>query len=432
MERLRSHPWHHVASLNLWLGLGLLLASGLNPRGVLAQPPDSNPESAIAPRLTAKTDADAAVASNNAFALDLYRQLSQLEGNLCISPYSLATALSLTYAGARNETAEEMAKVLHLTLDSKRLHSALQQIAIALQTSTQSQLRITNRLWLQKGFDLNAEFTDVLAQNYQAPLAEVDFAATPEDARQTINQWTAQQTNDRVQNLLAPSAITPLTKLVLTNSTYFKGQWHYPFANARTVEAPFYLKADETVSVPVSLMTGTFSVNYAKLPELKLLELPYAGQSLSMVLLLPVAGTDLTTVEQKLTSQALEEWLTALRSQPEPPEKIFVQLPKFKLSSTLDLQSTLAEMGMNLPFSGLNADFSGIRAQKSVFISKVVQQAFVEVNEAGTEATTATAVSTGRGGMSGFFKADRPFLFLIRDRQTGVILFMGRVTNPLK
>ena len=423
MERPRSRSWPNSVPLKLLLAL--MLASNFNLEAALGQPsqPGTKPSFPIA-RVPATA---IAVRNNNTFALDLYRQLSQQEGNICVSPYSLSLALSMTYAGARNETAVEMARVLKFTLEPPtHLHRAMGQVATDLETNAGDQLAIANRLWLQEGLDLEAEFTQILAQQYRSPLAEVNFAGEPEQSRQAINQWIAQQTNEQVKDLLPPGAISAMTKLVLTNAIYFKGQWDYPFDASRTLEAPFYLDPESEVSVPMQLMQGAFPVAYAKLPELKLVELPYKGKALSMIVLLPVGETELATLEAQLTPLTLGKWLAAMK-----PTRTVVQLPRFKLASTFDLQSTLAQMGMTLPFNEAKADFSGIRPQKPLFISQVIQQAAVEVNEAGTEAAAATAVSMGRGGMSGFFRADRPFLFFIRDRRSGTILFMGRVTNPL-
>lgn len=427
MERPRSRSWPNSVPLKLLLAV--MLVGSFNIGETLAQSSQSGAELRfLVTNADNQRDAAVAVKSNNAFALDLYRQLSQQEGNVCVSPYSLSLALSMTYAGARNETAAEMAKVLKFELDPARLHPALSQVADNLQTSAGSQLAVANRLWIQKGLDLETEFTQILAQQYRSPLAEVNFAVKPEQTRQAINQWVAQQTNEQVKDLLPPGAVAAMTKLVLTNAIYFEGQWHYPFDENQTLEAPFYLDPNTKVSVPVQLMRGAFPAAYAKLPELKLVELPYKGETLSMVAIMPVGETELATLEAQLTPTVLDEWFAAMKP---APTNVAVQLPRFKLSSTFDLQSTLAQMGMTLPFNEAKADFSGIRPQKPLFISQVIQQAAVEVNEAGTEAAAATAVSMGRGGMSGFFRADRPFLFFIRDRRSGTILFMGRVTNPL-
>ncbi|MBN2499071.1 MAG: serpin family protein [Deltaproteobacteria bacterium] len=390
----------------------------------------AEPAAAALPKADApEGDLAAAAAGNNAFAVDLHRQLlKKKKGNLFFSPYSLSTALAMTYAGARSETATQMAKVMHFTLETDRLHPAMGGLSSEIAARVEkagNQLQIANRLWGQAGYAFLPAFLELTRALYAAELETVNFADS-EKARQTINRWVAGKTADKIKELIAKKALDAETRLVLTNAIYFKGSWARKFKKESTRPRPFFLSASDEVEVPMMVQTERFP--YARQGELALLELPYAGDELAMVVLLPQAKDGLAELERNLSADRLAAWMKSMRAQ-----KVEVFLPRFELSSGFSLKKQLPAMGMQLAFSA-GADFSGM-VNDALFISDVIHQAFVEVNEEGTEAAAATAVIMPRGGKSlekhPVFRADHPFLFLIRDRKSGQILFMGRVANPL-
>jgi len=373
----------------------------------------------------AEPDVKAVAEGNNAFALDLYARLRQQGGNLFFSPYSIRTALAMTYAGARGKTAAEMADVLKLSKQQDRLHRAMAAVAAELRSDAGKahyELHIANALWGQKGEPFRAEFLDLAGKHYGAGLREVDFAGAAEAARKTINAWVEKQTHQKIKDLIKPGILSPVTVLVLTNAIYFKGNWAAPFKPERTKIWPFRVSPDKTVNAPVMYQKGTF--RYFEGKTLQVLELPYEGETLSMVVLLPKRVDGLADLEKSLTPEALRSWLSGLRER-----EVAVYLPKFKLTSGFELKAVLAEMGMRDAF-GPAADFSGMTAGKALRISEVIHKAFVNVNEEGTEAAASTAVTMDKSARWELFRADHPFLFLIRDRRSGALLFVGRVLNP--
>jgi serpin B len=283
-------------------------------------------------------------------------------------------------------------------------------------------LEVANALWGQRGDRFLEEFLAVTRKFYQATFQDLDFAKATEQSRLTINKWVADHTNDRIPELLKSGDIRPLTTLVLTNAIYFKGRWASEFAVAHTTNAPFFIGNNDSVEVPMMNQTGTFG--YATGRNSDVLELPYDGERLAMVIILPKDADGLDGVEQSLDAETVTRWLEALEPQP-----IRVSLPRFKLEVEFNLSKTLQAMGMTDAFSR-SADFSGMNGARNLFISLVRHQAEVEVNEEGTEASAATAVVIEKRAMPPSFRADHPFMFLIRDRQTGSILFLGRMVNP--
>jgi serpin B len=368
------------------------------------------------------------VEGNTAFALDLYARLRQKDGNLFCSPYSISTALGMTYAGARGETAEEMAKVLHFRLNQQRLHPAFAGLRTQLQGAGQKhkyQLQTANRLWGQKGYGFLPDFLKTIQDNYGAGLKEVDFVHASEEARHTINAWVEEQTQDKIKELIQRGMLTSDTRLVLTNAIYFKAAWIRPFEPKQTKDGDFALADGK--KVPAKLMRGHNRTNYFKGDTFAALELPYEKHDLSMIVLLPNEADGLPALEKRLTTANLTQWLGKLSD-----HQVDVTLPKFKLTSEFLLEDVLSKMGMPIAFDGRKADFSGMTTQERLFISHVIHKAFVDVNEAGTEAAAATAVLMERlsAPPPATFRADHPFVYLIRDRRTGSILFLGRVTNP--
>jgi serpin B len=378
-------------------------------------------------RVKAGGDATALVQGNNTFALDLYRELATEKGNLFFSPYSISTALGMTYGGARGDTAAQMATTLHFGLPPERLHPAFGSLIKEINGAGKPrkyQLQTANRLWGQKDYGFLPEFLKLTETNYGAGLKEVNFAGATEEARKAINAWVEKQTRDKIKELIKPGILTPNTRLVLTNAIYFKAAWMHPFSEKSTVKGDFHVGADKKVTVP--LMHGGVRTGYFKGDDFEALNLPYESYDLSMIVLLPKAG-GLADFEKRLTAANVQGWLGKLRT-----HRVTVTLPKFKVTAEFMLKPTLSRMGMPLAFDSRKADFSGMTTREKLWISHVIHKAFVDVNEAGTEAAAATAVvMEGRSAPPpATFRADRPFVFLIRDNRTGSILFAGRVTDP--
>ncbi len=386
-----------------------------------------------APPTPMHPDGAAVVKGNTAFALELYARLRERDGNLFLSPYSVSTALAMTYAGARGDTAAQMADVLHFDLKGEALHRAFGQLVERLNEQGEKggyQLSVANALWGQKGYGFLKEFLDLTEAHYGAGLHEVDFEKGLEAARQTINAWVEEETQDKIKELIPKGALDVLTRLVLTNAIYFKGDWASPFEEEETKDEPFTLLDGQKLDVPMMHQTEKFG--YAEDEGLQVLELPYVGKELSMVVLLPKSADGLADLEKSLTAENLEKWLAGLRRR-----NVVVALPRFKVTCGFALGKALKSMGMTDAFSPAAADFSGMNGGKEpLWIGAVIHKAFVEVNEEGTEAAAATAVMMV-GGMARpeptpVFRADHPFLFLIRDTRTGSILFLGRVANPVE
>jgi serpin B len=374
------------------------------------------------------------VEGNSAFAFELYQALKGEEGNLFYSPYSISLALAMTYAGARGETAEQMAATFHFLLEQDRLHPAFNWLDAELATRGEGakgkdgegfRLNIVNAIWGQKDYSFLSGFLDVLAENYGAGLRILDFINETEQSRLAINDWVSEQTNGRITDLVPPGAIDALTRLVLTNAIYFNAAWAYPFNDKLTAEGSFHVL--DGGQVTVSMMRQTQSFGYTAGDGYQAVELPYDGGELSMVILLPEAG-NFEDFEAGLQAQQVDDILNDLQ-----PTEVALTMPKFEFQSEFSLKDTLAGMGMPIAFSPNEADFSGMTGNRELFISDVVHKAFVAVDEAGTEAAAATAVIMNLTSVPPppvEVTIDRPFIFLIRDIETGAILFVGRVMNP--
>ncbi len=373
-------------------------------------------------------DTAAVVAGNTRFALDLYNRLRTAEGNLFFSPYSISAALAMTCAGARGTTEKQMADTLHFMPDGQMLHpsfSSLQSQLKQEQEKGQIELSIANALWVESGFSLLKNFTDLTGRYYEASLNRVGFKNDAEKARLQINAWVEDKTKNKIQELIKPGVLDSLTRLVLTNAIYFKGNWSSRFIKDRTKDEPFRTAPGTETMVP--MMNGQDDFGYMEDEMLQALELPYAGDSLSMIVLLPRKIDGLRELENGLTDDALTAVLNDIRKR-----EVRVCLPKFTMTSRFELAQTLGAMGMPEAFSGA-ADFSGMTGGKDLFISAVVHKAFVDVNEEGTEAAAATGVAmrlTAAPVSPPLFRADHPFIFLIRHKPSGSILFLGRVARP--
>lgn len=388
---------------------------------------------------------EAIVVANNQFALDLYGRLADDQsvkkqgGNLFFSPYSISTALAMTCAGARDQTQEQMERVLHFYYPLQRIHCAtprqtlyealgLLQNQLNKDKDAGYELNVANALWGQKGYGFVESFLELNKRYFGAGFNEVDFAQS-EKARKTINTWVEKKTKDKIKELIRQGVLNPLTTLVLTNAIYFKGDWSSKFKEMDTKDAVFHITEDKTVEVSMMYQKGKFA--YSEGEEAQTLVLPYKGDELSMLIVLPKKIGLLASVESDLTSKNLKFEQGWLREQ-----EVRVYLPKFKITcGVLELKHILRDMGMKDAFSLPPADFSGMTGSKELFISAVLHKAFVEVNEEGTEAAAATAVIMDRTSLpmpTPVFRADHPFVFMIKDNRSGSILFMGRVVNPAK
>ena len=383
------------------------------------------------------------VEGNNKFALELFAKLQSTKGNLFFSPYSISTALAMAHAGARNQTESQMAEVLHFPVnvnqstdssskslpDRQQFASTFGNIIKDLNKKGQKgayTLTVANALWGQKGYGFLEEFLKLIESSYDGRLNEVDFITATETARKTINAWVEKKTNDKIKDLISPGVLDSMTRLVLTNAIYFKGNWARQFKENRTQDAPFTLADGKKIEV--AMMNQKAEFGYMETDTFQALELPYVDDELSMVILLPKKIDALDEFEKTLTTDNLMQWLADIHKC-----EVVVFVPKFKMTSQFSLADVLKSMGMKDAFSS-DADFSGINGKRDLFISAVIHKAYVEVNEEGTEAAAATGVvmkltSVGPAAIP-VFRADHPFLFLIRDNLSGSILFIGRVANP--
>jgi serpin B len=368
------------------------------------------------------TDALASVAQADAeFALDLFRELSaESNENLVVGPHSIWTALAMVWAGTRGQTASEMADVLHFDQAHDRLTPLLNALDLAILSRNQPgavDLRLANQVFAEPRLPLLDGYLETLTRDFGAPLAELAFS-DPEAARQVINDWAADRTNDRIKELFPPGTITPLTVLVLCNAVSMDAAWTYLFDPALTTVAPFRLADGTTINVPT--MHFNLYLPLATGVDFQAVELPYGKGDLSMVVVVP---DDLDAFAGNVDPDGLRQIFDAISEQ-----GIHLHLPKFSFSSDVALDETLQRMGIRSAY-GASADFSGMTGRPGLFLDTVQHEAFIEVDEAGTEAHAATgaamAVSHGPTIM-----VDRPFFFVIRDRPTGAILFLGRVTDP--
>lgn len=375
-------------------------------------------------------DLQSLAAGNSAFAADLYRQLMAEDGNLFYSPYSISLALAMTYAGARAETERQMAETLNFDLPQASLHPAFNALDLQLRPLTRAdssedfRLNIANSLWGQQGFEFQPEFLDTLAENYGAGMYRVDYAQF-EQARQLINDWVADQTEQKIEDLIPEGALNPLTRLVLANAIYFKANWVYPFDQDATAPADFTLLDGSTVSVPMMALSANLA--YARGENYQAVQLPYRESNTAMLVVVPDSGA-FDAFQQGLDAAGLEQLMTGFGG-----AQVELEMPKFSIESSFGLRDALTEMGMPLAFDPDQADFSAMSAASDMYISDVVHKAYVNVDEEGTEAAAATGVIVGVTSMPAEtvqLTIDRPFFFLIVDRANGTILFMGRVVDP--
>ena len=401
-------------------------------------------------------DATALASANNAFACDLYAQLKDTQGNLFFSPFSVSSALAMAYAGANGDTAAQMRKALRFpdgqAQENKNVHASFAEllkhfddvqrdgsVQLSIANSLQHanfaellehfddvQLAIANSLWPQKDekAPLRESYLALVKQNYGVEITPVDFAHDESKARTQINWWVTQKTRGKIQNLIA-SPLFPPTRLVLVSAVYFKGAWGKKFNSGETKVKPFHTWSAPDLQVP--LMHQSNLCLYGKQADAEFIELPYQGENISMLVILPADKTEegLAQIEKQLSPEKIAQW----RSQMTKQEEMDVYLPRFTIDWRAEsLVEPLKKLGMPDAFVYGKADFSGMNGNKELFINDILQKAFVDVNEEGTEAAAATNVYVTWGIR--LFRADHPFLFLIQDNATGSILFMGRVVNP--
>ncbi|MCS6915744.1 MAG: serpin family protein [Myxococcales bacterium] len=369
---------------------------------------------------------------NTAFALDLYRLLAKEPGNHIFSPYSISLALAMTYGGARGDTERQMSQVLRFPLPQDPLHPRFNALDQALMSRGRGQsgadggpfrLRLANSLWAQQGYFFLPAFLDLLAQHYGAGLNVLDFAQAPEEARLVINNWVEKQTEERIKDLLPPGSIKDSTRLVLTNAVYFNAAWAKPFNKDATRPSAFHLLDGSEVMVP--MMAGRVRAPTAEVNGVQAIELPYQGEEVGLLVLLPPQGR-LTELETQLDAGLLDSIVSRLAL-----TDTRVELPRFEINSAFSLKEALSSLGMRDLFRPGGADLSGINGRRDLFVSDVVHKGFIKVTEAGTEASGATGVIIGVvSAPANTLVVDRPFLYAVRDRATGSILFLGRVVDP--
>ena len=379
----------------------------------------------------------ALVTGSNRFALDLWRHVRTEHENGAVAPASLTMALAMLWAGARGDTANEIARSLHLE-GQHGIHDAAAHVLRDWSDPgrTDYVLRVVNRLFGDRAYPFETAYLDFVRQRYGAPLEPLDFRQAPEASRERINRWVEEQTSRRIRDLLPPGSVGVDTGMVLANAVYFLGRWQNPFEPERTIPAPFFPARSEPVKVPTMRQESEFG--YAEVDGVQLLEMSYRPARLAMTILLPSTRDGLGELERRLDVEMLQGWLKRLETRP-----VVVSLPRFRIAppQPIALSSALSAMGLRRAFSQRSADFTAIAdpedPAKRLFLEAAFQKVFVEVDERGTEAAAATAFMMAGAALDPLppprpkrFVADRPFLFLLRDTSGGMILFVGHVANP--
>jgi len=423
-----------MKSANLFLTLLILastLLSACTPSSS-ANVAQSKVQRDIKP-VVAPNDAQMLVQGDNAFALDMYRSLRAQDGNLIFSPFSISLALAMTYAGARGDTETQMAQTLHFNLPQAGLHPAFNALDLALANQPQPaskdqtplQLNIANGVWAEQTYPFLPDFLDTVALNYGAGIRQADFVNNYEPVRKEINGWVADQTKNKIKDLLASGVLNSDTRMVLVNAIYFKADWLHQFKKESTTDRPFHLLDGSTVNVP--MMSQDTSAPYATGNGWQAVDFPYAGDTAAMTIIVPDEGS-FETFDATFDLATFDSILADMQ-----PTPLVFSLPKFSFTRDFGLARQLSDLGMPDAFDPGRADFSGMTGKRDLYISDVVHKAFVAVDEKGTEAAAATAVIMQLAAAlppSTSLVVDRPFIFVIRDTVSGQILFMGRVVNP--
>ena len=369
------------------------------------------------------------IEANNRFAINLYSQYKSEEGNIFFSPFSISTAMAMVYEGAEGKTAKEIKSVFGFPkYDNSRRNQYSNLLSEINKKDKEYALKTANALWAEQDFQFLDEYLTTVEKYYAGKTTNLDFKNEPDSSRLIINNWVKDKTNNKIKDLFPEGSIHPLTRLVLTNAIYFKAEWLKQFDADKTRDMNFRVNPDKSIKVPMMQRTDRKSIfDYTQNEDLQILEMPYAGEDLSMLILLPL-DDDIEALENSFTIEKLTEWKKSLRKR-----RVNIYIPKFKFETKYFMKNTLSNLGMPTAFTN-SADFSGMTGTKDLKIDKVIHQAFIEVNEEGTEAAAATGVSiirkTSIPPPTPIFKADHPFIFIIQQIKTGNILFMGRVNNP--
>ncbi|AWB10481.1 serpin B [Thermodesulfobium acidiphilum] len=360
--------------------------------------------------------------SNNTFAFNMLRELNS-DKNIVFSPFSIYTALSIASLGAGGITREEFDKVLNNNLSLEQFHQSYKDIIDSASIGS-NKFNIANAIWLDSGFQPEEDFLNSATNLFDSHIENLDFQQNPKDSSDTINSWIEQNTNGLIKNLLSPGSINSNTRMILTNAIYFKGNWEKAFNPKEDSDLNFYVTSDKPVKTTFMQQDGVFF--YYENQSKKLLQLDYKGNSLSLVIILPEKNID-----NFIKNLSDEEFRSLLRST--KPEMLDIKIPKFKFIFTSDLTKQLTDLGIKSAFT-TNADFSGIAKSEDLYISDVVHQAYIDVNEAGTEAAATTSIGFVTTAYNPIpvknFIADRPFIFAIMDNKTKTILFLGKILNP--
>lgn len=424
------------------LSLLLLLVAALSVAFLYAQeeaaPPVQEEEVPAPPKETVLEDAiRSLVHGNNAFAYALYSQLKGETGNLFFSPYCINSAMAIPYTGAKSGTQSQMQAALHYLPQTDNLDLAIEEFNKRLSKPTMQgpneiRLLMANGLWVQRNYQLEADFLEKIKRYFGATLRQADFIRNADAARLNINEWVREGTQGRITNIVAKGDISSDTRLVVVSSIFMKAVWEFPFDATLTIPSPFFIDPKTTVSVPMMQLTKRLRI--MQHPQFTLLELPYSSgfgemTKFDMYIMLPNSPGGLNQVENLAATGDLDDWVKSLQT-----EQVIVSLPRYKFTSAFDLSTALKQLGMPAAFTDL-ADFTGIYAGGGLFLSKVLHKAYVSVDEKGTEAVAATAISINTTAIQEenppvVFKADHPFVFIIVERSTGAILFMGRFSTP--
>lgn len=379
-----------------------------------------------------RAESEGFASAANALGFDVYGKIRRNAGNLVFSPASLEIAFAMTAAGARTATADEMNRVLHVGADPAAFHASAGRILTSLnQPRDAYELHVVNRLFGEQSYRFEQPFLDLTRDTYRAPFEPMDFLTAAEPGRQRINAWVMDQTNDRIDELLPPDSLNTLTRLVLVNAVYFLGKWQKPFDPHSTEPGFFFVNGSDRQTTPT--MHQTSLLQHGEVDGVQVLEMAYQGDDLAMTFLLPRARNGLGALEASLDQAKLTRFVGALR-----PTQVSVSLPKFEIrDARFPVPDVMKDLGMRLAFDRDRADFTGMgnppNPQESLYVSDAFHEAFIRVDEEGTEAAAATGVVMGTRSLPPppkVFRADRPFFLLIRDNGTGAVLFMGRVSNP--
>jgi len=369
------------------------------------------------------------IEANNRFAINLYSQYKSEEGNIFFSPFSISTAMAMVYEGAEGKTAKEIKSVFGFPkYDNSRRNQYSNLLSEINKKDKEYALNTANALWAEQDFQFLDEYLTTVEEYYEGKTTNLDFKNEPDASRLIINNWVEDKTNDKIKDLLPEGVIDSLTRLVLTNAIYFKAKWLTQFDANKTSDEYFRVNPDKSIKVPMMQPTSQKSIfNYTQSKDLQILEIPYVGEDLAMLILLPL-DDNIEALENSFTIEKLTEWKKSLRKR-----RVNIYIPKFKFETKYSLSETLSNLGMPTGFTD-SADFSGMTGKKDLKIDKVIHQAFIEVNEEGTEAAAATGIIfttlTSMPPPTPVFRADHPFIFIIQQNETGNILFMGRVSNP--